>query len=116
MAKRIIPQGGRLLVKPLPVEDVTLGSITLPGGGSGELKEGISATDLELIDPSKGVHFVVKAGDKLLYPLGAAVGQLVNGDWCDWITINDVWAIVEETQANGDAKPVARLEDKGDNL
>jgi co-chaperonin GroES (HSP10) len=96
---QIRPVNARTLVKPLPKEEVTIGSIILPDGGLGELEEAIAMSDFNIAG-ADGIITLVKAGEKIIYPPGGSLTQVVNGQHLKWVVITDIWGVVteEETQ------------------
>jgi co-chaperonin GroES (HSP10) len=93
----IKPVNARTLLRPLPREDIKIGSLILPGGGMGELQEAIATADFQIVDAA-GVTVLVSTGDKVIYPENAGIGHVVNGVVHQWVVITDIWGIVTEEE------------------
>jgi co-chaperonin GroES (HSP10) len=91
---QIKPVNARTLVRPLRREDVKVGSLILPGGGMGTLKESVVVNDFVIVDAA-GVTTLVKAGEKVIYPEGNGMGHVIDGVPHDWVVITDIWGIID---------------------
>lgn len=108
---QIRPVNARTLLRPVPKEDVQVGSLILPGGGSGDLEEALALWDFNMVDAA-GLTVLITKGDKVIYPQGAGIGHLINGVHHVWVVITDIWGIVEDVPV----KMAVVGSDKGDNL
>lgn len=107
----IKPVNARTLLRPLPKEEVILGNLILPDGGMGDLEEAIAMSDFNIVNAA-GVNTLVQKGEKVIYPAGAGIGQMVNGVAYKWVVIVDIWGIVTEENVSMKIVP----QDKGDSL
>jgi len=69
MAYKIKPLGERVVIKPLPKEDVSKGGIVLPDTAKEKPQEGevIAIGPGKLSEEGKRVAMEVKVGDKVIY-------------------------------------------------
>lgn len=93
----IRPVNARTLVKPLPKEDIVLGSLVLPDGGSSQLEEAIAQSDFNIAG-ADGLVILVQKGEKIIYPEGSGLLQMVNGQYLRWVVITDIWGVVSENE------------------
>lgn len=75
----------RLIVKPRPKQEEKIGSVVVPGSANAELSE---ALVVKIADELKGIADV---GGIVIYPSGAGVGQLIEGEPHLWLKIDDIW-------------------------
>jgi co-chaperonin GroES (HSP10) len=94
---QIRPVNARTLVKPLPKEEIKLGSLTLPDGGSSQLEEAIAMSDFNIAG-ADGLVILVQKGEKIIYPEGEGLLQMVNGQYLRWVVIANIWGVVSETE------------------
>jgi len=69
MAAKIRPLGDRVVIKPLPKEEVSKGGIVLPDTAKEKPQEGkiIAVGPGKLSEDGKRIAMEVKVGDKVLY-------------------------------------------------
>ena len=69
MAAKIEPLGDRVIIKPLPKEEVSKGGIVLPDTAKEKPQEGeiIAVGPGKLSEDSKRMAMEVKVGDKVIY-------------------------------------------------
>ncbi len=69
MATKLQPLGDRILVKPIPREDVTKGGIVLPDTAKEKPQEGkvLATGPGKMTDDGKRIPLDVKAGDTVIY-------------------------------------------------
>ncbi|MDH5364491.1 MAG: co-chaperone GroES [Dehalococcoidia bacterium] len=69
MAAKIEPLGDRVVIKPLPKEEVSKGGIVLPDTAKEKPQEGeiIAVGPGKLSEDSKRMAMEVKVGDKVIY-------------------------------------------------
>ena len=90
---KLIPQGERLLVEPLNVENhVTEGGIEL-------INQTLETA--KVVEVSEEFYNVYKKGDTVILPREAGISQMYNGKSCKWVNgkghpQGDIFAIVTE--------------------
>lgn len=69
MAVKLQPLGDRVVIKPIPKEEVTKGGIVLPDTAKEKPQEGevIAAGPGRLTDDGKRIAMEVKVGDRVIY-------------------------------------------------
>ncbi len=69
MVAKIKPLGERVVIKPLPKEDVSKGGIVIPDTAKEKPQEGeiIAVGPGKLSEDGKRIHMEVKVGDKVVY-------------------------------------------------
>lgn len=69
MGDKIIPLGERVVIKPLPREEISKGGIVLPDTAKEKPQEGeiIAVGPGKLSEDGKRIAMEVKAGDKVVY-------------------------------------------------
>ncbi len=69
MATKLQPLGDRILVKPIPREDVTKGGIVLPDTAKEKPQEGkvLAVGPGKMTDDGKRIPLDVKVGDTVIY-------------------------------------------------
>lgn len=94
----IRPLGERVLVKPLPIEEVTKGGIVLPDTAKEKPQEGevVAVGPGRLLDNGKRVAIDLKVGDKVLYSKYA--GNEVKLDDVEYLIMRDtdILGIIEK--------------------
>lgn len=95
----IKPVNARTLVKPIPKEEVILGSLILPDGGMGDLEEALALSDFNIIG-ADGVNTLVKEGERVIYSANSGITQQVGGQFLKWVVITDIWGIVLEDKTD----------------
>jgi co-chaperonin GroES (HSP10) len=85
MSFPIIPEGDKIIVTPIQKKEEQVGSIIIPGTTNIDVAYG------EVKAIGNEIAHKYKAGDKVIYQAKAGVGDLINGEPCIWITLNNVW-------------------------
>jgi len=82
MAVKLQPLGDRVVVKPLPKEDVTKGGIVLPDTAKEKPQEGkvLAIGPGKLTDDGKRIAMDVKVGDVVIYAKYGGTEIKENGD------------------------------------
>ena len=82
MAVKLQPLGDRVVVKPLPKEDVTKGGIVLPDTAKEKPQEGtvLAVGPGKLTDDGKRIAMDVKVGDVVVYAKYGGTEIKENGD------------------------------------
>ena len=82
MATKLQPLGDRILVKPIPREEVTKGGIVLPDTAKEKPQEGkvISVGPGARDDSGKLVPLDVKAGDRILFGKWSGAEVKIDGE------------------------------------
>jgi len=82
MAVKLQPLGDRVVVKPLPKEDVTKGGIVLPDTVKEKPQEGkvLAVGPGKLTDDGKRIAMDVKVGDVVIYAKYGGTEIKENGD------------------------------------
>lgn len=93
---KITPIGDRLLVKPVPSEEVSKGGVILPDSAQEKPQQGevIAAGSGRYLDNGQKVPLEVKAGDKILY--GKYSGSEIKYEGDEYLILkeNEVLAIL----------------------
>jgi co-chaperonin GroES (HSP10) len=87
---RIIPNGKKLLVKPIKAEEEEVGGIVVPPSvATANLSRGI------VVEVGDGLLHKFKEGDMVIYSSGAGQAQRYKGEWHLWLTErefdSDIW-------------------------
>lgn len=81
----IQPEGDKIIVAPIPKKDEKVGNIIIPGVANSEVSYGyVLAIGNEISHKHKNESIV-------MYVSKAGVGQLVSGQECIWISLQNVW-------------------------
>ncbi len=90
----IKPVGNKIIVRPDPLKETTIGGIIIPQSVNSQLEE---AT---VIRVSEDVKILLQPGERILYPRTAGVEQEYNGIKYKFLNgptlkeVGDVWAIL----------------------
>jgi co-chaperonin GroES (HSP10) len=95
MGQKIIePMGCKVIVFPIERKEEKIDSIIIPETANADLLEG------EVVEVGVGVKHLYKAGDKVLFPKGAGVGQFYKGKPHVWLdggddkTLSQIWGVI----------------------
>lgn len=87
---KVIPNGKRLLVKPIIAEEENVGAIVIPAS--------VATADLsraEVIEVGDGLSHKFKESDIVLYPSKAGQAHRYKNEWHLWLTErefdSDIW-------------------------
>jgi chaperonin GroES len=96
-AAKLMPLGDRLVVKPLPQEEVTKGGIILPDTAKEKPQQGevIAVGNGRILDNGQKAPMEVKAGDKVLYGKYSGTEIKLDGEEYLIIAEKEVLAIVK---------------------
>ena len=85
MSFPIRPEGDRIIVAMIPKKDEKVGNIIIPGVANSDIAYGyVKAIGNEIAHKYKD-------GDVVIYAARAGVSQLINGQECIWISLQNVW-------------------------
>ena len=96
-SSKLRPLGDRVLVKPLPRDEMTKSGIVLPDTVKEKPQEGmvLAVGPGRILDDGKREQIDVKKGDKVLYAKYAGTEFKVEGDDLLIVSQKDILAIVE---------------------
>jgi len=96
-ATKLRPLGDRVVIQPIPREEMTKSGIVLPDTAKEKPQEGkiIAAGPGRLTDEGKREPMDVKEGDKVLYAKYAGTEFKVDGEELLIVSQKDILAIVE---------------------
>ena len=96
-SSKLRPLGDRVLVKPLPRDEMTKSGIVLPDTAKEKPQEGevIAAGPGKILEDGTREAMDVKVGDKVLYAKYAGTEFKVEGDDLLIVSQKDILAIVE---------------------
>ena len=96
-SSKLRPLGDRVVVKPLPREEMTKSGIVLPDTVKEKPQEGevLAAGPGKMLDDGTREAMDVKVGDKVLYAKYAGTEFKVEGDDLLIVSQKDILAIVE---------------------
>jgi len=96
-AAKLIPLGDRLVVKPLPQEEVTKGGIILPDTAKEKPQQGevIAVGNGRILDNGQKAPMEVKVGEKVLYGKYSGTEIKLDGEEYLIIAEKEVFAIVK---------------------
>ncbi len=96
-SNKLRPLGDRVVVKPLPREEMTKSGIVLPDTAKEKPQEGevLAAGPGKMLDDGTREAMDVKVGDKVLYAKYAGTEFKVEGDDLLIVSQKDILAIVE---------------------
>ena len=96
-SSKLRPLGDRVLVKPLPRDEMTKSGIVLPDTVKEKPQEGevLAAGPGKMLDDGTREAMDVKVGDKVLYAKYAGTEFKVEGDEYLIVSQKDILAIVE---------------------
>jgi chaperonin GroES len=96
-SSKLRPLGDRVVVKPLPREEMTKSGIVLPDTVKEKPQEGevLAAGPGKMLEDGKREAMDVKVGDKVLYAKYAGTEFKVEGDDLLIVSQKDILAIVE---------------------
>ncbi len=96
-SSKLRPLGDRVLVKPLPRDEMTKSGIVLPDTVKEKPQEGevLAAGPGKMLDDGTREAMDVKVGDKVLYAKYAGTEFKVEGDELLIVSQKDILAIVE---------------------
>ena len=97
-SSKLRPLGDRVVVKPLPREEMTKSGIVLPDTVKEKPQEGeiLAAGPGKMLDDGTREAMDVKVGDKVLYAKYAGTEFKVEGDELLIVSQKDILAIVED--------------------
>ena len=97
MAINLKPLGGRVVIEPLEVEDVTAGGIYLPETAKEKPQKGtiVACGEGERDDKGKRIPMDVKVGDVVLFNKYAGTEIKVDGKKVMILRENEILAIIE---------------------
>jgi chaperonin GroES len=97
-SSKLRPLGDRVVVKPLPREEMTKSGIVLPDTVKEKPQEGevLAAGPGKMLDDGTREAMDVKVGDKVLYAKYAGTEFKVEGDDLLIVSQKDILAIVED--------------------
>jgi chaperonin GroES len=95
---KLRPLGDRVVVKPMPREEMTKTGIVLPDTAKEKPQEGlvIAAGPGRMLDDGKREPMDVKAGNKVLYAKYAGTEFKIDGEELLIVSQKDILAIVED--------------------
>lgn len=99
MAKvNIRPLADRVVVKPLPAEEVTKGGLVIPDTAKERPQQGevIAVGPGRITDDGKKIPMEVKVGDKVLYGKYAGTEISIDGEEYLIMRESDILAIIEQ--------------------
>ena len=96
-ATKLRPLGDRVVIEPIPREDMTKSGIVLPDTAKEKPQEGkvIAVGPGKTLDDGKREAIDVKAGDKVLYAKYAGTEFKLDGEDLLIVSQKDILAIVE---------------------
>lgn len=96
-AAKLMPLGDRLVVKPLPQEEVTKGGIILPDTAKEKPQQGevIAVGNGRILDNGQKAPMEVKVGEKVLYGKYSGTEIKLDGEEYLIIAEKEVFAIVK---------------------
>ena len=96
-SKKLRPLGDRVVIKPVPREDITKSGIVLPDTAKEKPQEGIilAAGPGKILDDGKREQMDVKEGDRVLYSKYAGTEFKVDGEELLIVSQKDILAVVE---------------------
>lgn len=96
-SSKLRPLGDRVVVKPLPREEMTKSGIVLPDTAKEKPQEGeiLAAGPGKMLDDGSREAMDVKVGDKVLYAKYAGTEFKVEGDDLLIVSQKDILAVVE---------------------
>jgi chaperonin GroES len=97
-ATRLRPLGDRVVIEPIPREDMTKSGIVLPDTAKEKPQEGkvIAVGPGKTLDDGKREAIDVKTGDKVLYAKYAGTEFKLEGEDLLIVSQKDILAIVED--------------------
>ena len=89
MAKKLVPIGDRVVVKPEPEEEKTKSGIVLPDTAKEKPQEGtvIAVGPGRVLDSGQRVPLEVKVGDKIIYSKYGGTEVKIDGE--EYIILNE---------------------------
>ena len=96
-ATKLRPLGDRVVIEPIPREDMTKSGIVLPDTAKEKPQEGkvIAVGPGKILDDGKRESIDVKTGDKVLYAKYAGTEFKLDGEELLIVSQKDILAIVE---------------------
>jgi chaperonin GroES len=96
-ATKLRPLGDRVVIEPIPREDMTKSGIVLPDTAKEKPQEGkvIAVGPGKILDDGKRESIDVKTGDKVLYAKYAGTEFKLDGEDLLIVSQKDILAIVE---------------------
>jgi chaperonin GroES len=96
-ATKLRPLGDRVVIEPIPREDMTKSGIVLPDTAKEKPQEGkvIAVGPGKVLDDGKRESIDVKTGDKVLYAKYAGTEFKLDGEELLIVSQKDILAIVE---------------------
>jgi chaperonin GroES len=96
-ATKLRPLGDRVVIEPIPREDMTKSGIVLPDTAKEKPQEGkvIAVGPGKVLDDGKRESIDVKSGDKVLYAKYAGTEFKLDGEDLLIVSQKDILAIVE---------------------
>ena len=96
-AKKLRPLGDRVVIEPIPREEMTKSGIVLPDTAKEKPQEGkvIAVGPGKILDDGKRESIDVKAGDKVLYAKYAGTEFKLDGEEFLIVSQKDILAVVE---------------------
>jgi chaperonin GroES len=96
-ATKLRPLGDRVVIEPIPREDMTKSGIVLPDTAKEKPQEGkvIAVGPGKILDDGKRESIDVKSGDKVLYAKYAGTEFKLDGEDLLIVSQKDILAIVE---------------------
>ena len=96
-SKKLRPLGDRVVIKPVPREEMTKSGIVLPDTAKEKPQEGIilAAGPGKILDDGKLEQMDVKEGDRVLYSKYAGTEFKVEGEDLLIVSQKDILAVVE---------------------
>ena len=96
-SKKLRPLGDRVVIKPVPREEMTKSGIVLPDTAKEKPQEGIilAAGPGKILDDGKREQMDVKEGDRVLYSKYAGTEFKVEGEDLLIVSQKDILAVVE---------------------
>ena len=97
-ATKLRPLGDRVVIEPIPREDMTKSGIVLPDTAKEKPQEGkvIAVGPGKTLDDGKREAIDVKTGDKVLYAKYAGTEFKIDGEDLLIVSSKDILAIVED--------------------
>ncbi len=96
-AKKLRPLGDRVVIEPIPREEMTKSGIVLPDTAKEKPQEGkvIAVGPGKILDDGKRESIDVKTGDKVLYAKYAGTEFKLDGEELLIVSQKDILAVVE---------------------
>lgn len=95
MAKKLIPLGDKLLIKPAPTEETTKSGIVLPDTAKEKPQTGkvVAVGSGKLLDNGQRVALEVKVGDTVLFSKFGGTDLKIDGEELMLLSERDILAI-----------------------